>query len=196
MANSRNGKGRRSGFTLMELILVLVLVVVISGIALPYFAGSYKGTKLRSAARTIDRMARYARSMAIMRDKTLTLALNHETMELFLGSASQTATNAADGELDQDVLKRLGWVEGEAQAPETAGIDKEVHRFLPDGLSVRDFKKEWNEEDEPYETLHLVRFYPNGQCEWFLLELEDSRGSGVKIENDPVSGKIVSEFTQ
>ena len=179
----------------MELILVLVLVVVISGIALPYFSGSYKGSKLRSSARTVDRLARYARSMAIMREKTLTLALNPETMELFLGEPAQTATNAADGELDQDVLKRLGYVKGEKEADATAGLDKEIHRFLPDGIVVRDFKKEWDEEEDD-ESFHLVRFYPNGQCDEFVLELEDSRGLGVKIENDPVSGKIYSEFTQ
>ncbi|MBT8041973.1 MAG: hypothetical protein KJN98_02285, partial [Pontiella sp.] len=60
--------------------VILVLVVVISGISLPYFAGSFRGTQLRTASRTITRMAKYARSMAIMREETLMVILNHETM--------------------------------------------------------------------------------------------------------------------
>lgn len=179
----------------MEVILVLVLVVVLSGISLPYFAGTFKGTKLRSAARTVNRMAKYARNMAIMRDETLTIALNPETKEIWLGGSTGTSTNEADGELDQDVLKRLGYVDDDGSS-ETAGIEKEIHRFLPDGLSVREFRKDWTEDDDPYPDLHLVRYYPNGQCEWFLLELEDKHGVGVRLENDPISGKIRSEFTQ
>ncbi len=180
----------------MEVILVLVLVVVISGISLPYFAGSFRGTQLRTASRTITRMAKYARSMAIMREETLMVVLNHETMEVFLGGTPSVSTNTADGELDQDVLKRLGYVDGENEDDSTGGIEKEVHRFLPDGLTVRDFEKAWTEEDDEYEDLYRIRFFPNGQCDWFTIELEDSRGMAVKLENDPISGKIISEFTQ
>ena len=184
------------GFTLMEVILVLVVLIVISGISLPYFAGSFKGTQLRTAARTITRMAKYTRSMAIMREETLTVALNHDTMELFMGGAAAAPTNSADGELDQDVLKRLGYVDGDDSPSGTGGIEKEVHRFLPDTLHVRDFDKDWTENDDAHEDLHLIRFFSNGQCDWFVLELEDGKGDGVKLEIDPISGKIHSEFTQ
>lgn len=187
---------RRSGFTLIEVILVLVVIVIVSGIALPYFAGSYRGTKLRSASRTIDRISRYAHAMAILREETLTVVLNHETMEIFMGGPLQTATNTADGVLDQEVLKRLGYVKGDASNDETAGIEKEIHRFLPEKLNVVDFEKAWTDEDSRYENLYLIHFYPNGQCDWFRMELEDNRGAQVKLENDPISGKMYIEFTQ
>lgn len=186
----------KHGFTLIEIILVLVVIVIVSGISLPYFAGSYRGTKLRTASRTIDRISRYARAMAIMREETMTVVLNHETMEIFMGGALQTSTNSADGELDQEVLKRLGYVDGDASSDDTAGIEKEIHRFLPEKLTVRDFEKEWIEEDDLYEDLYLIHFYPNGQCDWFRMEIEDNRGMQVKLENDPVSGKMYIEFAQ
>lgn len=194
--NMHQPQHRCGGFTLMEVILVMVLVVVISGISIPYFAGSFRGTQLRSASRTINRMAKYARSMAIMRDETLTVALNHETMEVFLGGVPAATTNEADGELDQDVLKRLGYVDGDDGSGETGDIEKEIHRFLPEGLSVRDFDKDWTEGDDEYEDLYRIQFFPNGQCEWFKLEIEDSKGDGVLLEIDPISGKMTSEFTQ
>ncbi len=196
MMMSNTFKRRAAGFTLIEVILVLVVVVIIAGIAVPYFAGSYRGIKLRSSSRTINRMARYARSMAIMREETLTVAINHETMEIFLGGVPAAATNEADGELDQGVLKRLGYVDGDEESSSPAGIEKEVHRFLPDGLTVRDFNKDWTDEDDEHPDFYLINFYPNGQCDWFELELEDNRGKGVQLENDPISGKITFEFTQ
>ena len=185
---------RRAGFTLIEVILVAVVITIISGIAFPYFAGSYKGNKLRLSARTISRMARYARSMSIMREKPLTLVLNHETMEVYLGEY-QEQTDTSDGELDQDVLKRLGYTDDEGSS-ETGGIEKEVHKFLPDGLTVKLFEKERTQEDDQYASLYMIRFFPNGQCDWFEMELEDNRGISIRLENDPISGKVKSEFMQ
>ena len=189
---------KRAGFTLIEVVLVLVLLVILSGISLPYFAGTFRGSQLRSAARTIDRMAKYARGMAIMREKTLTLALDHETMQAFVGMPFQSSTNnAADGELDQDVLTRLGYVDGGPGETADLNIDKEVQRNLSDRLEVVEFDKEWTVEDRAVEDqYYMVRFFPNGQCEWFVLELRDSRDAGIILEIDPVSGKVRSEFTQ
>ncbi len=187
----------KNGFTLIEVILVVVISLILLGVALPNFAHTYKGAKLRSAARTIDRMAKYARSTAIMREKTMALVLNHETMEIYLGAetAAKTSTNSADGELDQDVLKRLGYVDGESSG-DAGGIEKEIHRFLPEGLEVADFEQDGRDGDEAHEDLYLIRYYPNGQSDWFILELENNKGMGVKLENDPISGKIKSEFIQ
>ncbi len=187
-----------SGFTLIEIILVVVISMILLGVALPNFSQTYKGAKLRSAARLVDRMGRYARSTAIMREETMVLVLNHATMELYLGpeTPASTSTNAADGELDQDVLKRLGYVEGDESGNDTGGIEKEVHKFLPEGLEVVDFEQDEFDDDKHFEDLYLIRYYPNGRSDWFTLEMEDQRGKGVKLENDPISGKIRSEFTQ
>lgn len=190
-----NPARHRAGFTLIEVILVVVISLVLMGVSLPYFAHAYKGSKLRVAGRTVTRMARYARSMAIMRETTMTVVLNHDTMEIYLGSAPAATTNAADGELDQDVLKQLGYVDGETSSND-AGVEKEIHRFLPEGLEVADFEKEWVEDEEEHEDLYFIRYYPDGQSDWFVLELQDRRGLGIKLESDPVSGKVISEFTQ
>jgi len=186
------GKG---GFTLIEIILVVVISLVLLGVALPYFAHTYKGTKLRLAARTVNRMTRYARSMAIMREQTMTVVINHETMEIFLGSTEQASTHTTDGELDQDVLKRLGYVD-DGEGSDRAGIEKEVRRFLPEQIDVTNFEKDSLEDEEKYKNLYLIHYYPDGQSDWFILELEDQRGLGVKLENDSISGKIRSEFMQ
>lgn len=184
----------------MEVILVIVLIVILSSVSLPHMAGSLKGSKLRTTARTVTRMARYARSMAIMRETTLTLALDRETMEIFLGEPrSEVVADDADGKIDQDVLKRLGYKDddGNPNSSGDAGLDKEARRFLPEGLSVKNFEKEQlDDTEEDPENLHLVRFFSNGQSEAFVLEIEDSRGMGIKLESDPISGKIHSEFTQ
>jgi type II secretion system protein H len=187
---------KHAGFTLLEVILVLMLIAIVSGISVPQIAGTLRGSKLRAAARTIERASRYGRNMAIIREEPMTLVLNSDTMELFVGGAQQSATNTADGELDQSVLKRLGYIDGEASDSGSLGIEQEIHRFLSDDLMVQVFEKEWTEEDDPGGNVCLVRFYPNGQGEWFELVLEDNRGSSIRLENDPITGKVWTEFLQ
>jgi prepilin-type N-terminal cleavage/methylation domain-containing protein len=189
-----NPTRHRQGFTLIEVILVVVISLILMSVSLPHFARTYKGSRLRSSARTINRMARYARNMAIMRETTMTVVLNRESREIYLGSKAQASTNAPDGELDQDVLKRLGYIEGEAAVD--LGIDKEIHRFLPEGVEIADFEKEWSEDMPEYEDLHYFNCYADGQVDRFTLELRDRSGLGVEMENDPISGRIFSEFTQ
>jgi prepilin-type N-terminal cleavage/methylation domain-containing protein len=186
---------KKRGFTLIEVILVVVIALIMLGVSLPHFAQTFKGSKLRSAARTINRMGRYGRSMAILREHTMTMVLNTETMEIYLGGPAQASTNTADGELDQAVLKRLGYVDGEV-TPESLGIEREVFRFLPDDLVVTEFEKEWAEGEFDSDAFYIVNYYSDGLSDWFLMELESRRGMGVRLENDPISGKIRSEFTQ
>jgi prepilin-type N-terminal cleavage/methylation domain-containing protein len=185
---------RKSGFTLIEVMLVVVIALIMLSVSVPHFARTYKGSRLRSAARTINRMTRYARNMAIMRETRMTVVINRESREIYLGGMAQVSTNAADGELDQDVLKRLGYIEGETAAD--LNIDKEIHRYLPEGIEVDDFEKDWREDDPLFEDIYFFNCYADGQVDWFFLRLQDRSGLAVEMENDPISGTVRSEFAQ
>jgi len=187
-------KRAKAGFTLIEIILVAVVIVVIGGIALPNLSGSYRGAKLRSAASNIERIGRYGRGMSILREEPLTMVIDTERKLIYLGAEKQATADASDGELDQDVLKRLGYIDGESSA-EDPGIEKEISRNFPDGIEVQRFETEM-ESFGSDEVIYLIRFYPNGQCEGFELTLADRAERKIQLESDPVSGKISSYFEQ
>ena len=90
----------------------------------------------------------------------------------------------------------MGYTDGDSDSSKNAGIEREHHKFLPEGLTVKVFDKDWTEEDDRYQDLYMIRFFPNGQCDWFELELEDNRGVSIWMEIDPISGKVKSEFQQ
>lgn len=186
----------RRGFTFIEVMLVVVIIVVLSSVAIPFFSGSMKGHSLRNSGRLIQKMAGFGRSMAIVREETLTLVLNPDTNEIYIGGRESAPTNAADGYIDQDAFKNLGYVDQDEDELGSIGIEREERRFLPDGLEIRNFDKDWTIEDDEHPDVHLVRFYPNGQSEWFEVELVDSRGRGLKLVNDPISGRVSSENLQ
>ncbi len=80
----------RRGFTLVELLLVLVLLGVVVGISMPYFVHSIRGNRLRVAGRTLVTVARYARSMAVLKQAEVAL-----TFDLDAGKIDVVSSNAA-----------------------------------------------------------------------------------------------------
>ena len=64
------------GFTLLELVLVLFLMGLIVGLALPFVVNTIDRVKLQSEARQIASTIQYARSEAISKKKLFTLNAN------------------------------------------------------------------------------------------------------------------------
>ncbi len=75
---------RASGVTLLELLIVLVLMGLIAGIAIPMFSGGVSATALKGAAREVAAGLRYAREQAIAQraDALLVLDLDGRTFRV------------------------------------------------------------------------------------------------------------------
>lgn len=80
----------RAGFTLIELLLVVVLMCVMMGISAPFFVRSIRGHRLSAAARTLVTVARYARSMAVLKQTDLIITFNLDTGHIDLVSSNST----------------------------------------------------------------------------------------------------------
>ncbi len=78
------------GFTLIELLLVIVLIGITLGIASPFLARSIQGHRLSTAARTLVTVARYARSMALLKQSDLMISFNLDTGHVELTSSNTT----------------------------------------------------------------------------------------------------------
>ena len=75
---------KRNGYTLTELMLVLVLITLIMGLAAVYFAGSLPKAKLNATGRELTALMRHARTSARMNMevKALTIDLDARTYGL------------------------------------------------------------------------------------------------------------------
>ena len=80
----------RAGFTLIELLLVIVLICIMLGIATPFFVRSIHGHRLTTASRTLVTVARYARSMAVLKQSDLAITFNLDTGHIDLVSSNAT----------------------------------------------------------------------------------------------------------
>lgn len=75
---------------MIELLLVVVIIGIALGVTMPALVSSIRGQRLKTAARTFVSVARYARSMAVLKQTDLTLTFNTET-----GQIDLISTNAA-----------------------------------------------------------------------------------------------------
>ena len=72
-------KGRDRGFTLLEIIIVITLVVLILGFTTLFFGNALPGARLNSAARELSAMMRYAKILAQNNGEPQTVLINLDT---------------------------------------------------------------------------------------------------------------------
>jgi len=91
-------KDAEEGFTLIELMITLAIMIILMAVAIPSFNETMLGGKLTSNANDLVASLNKARGEAIKRNSTVTLCAST------CPAASATCTCAAGGEWDQ------GWI--------------------------------------------------------------------------------------
>ncbi len=167
----------RHGFTLLEIILVATLIAISVAIGAPYFVQSMRGNRLQVGARTVTMTARYARSMAVMRQQTFQLNASLDGNTLRVGPAGGAGRATADAPLEtlDPIFDEL------APAPGIGVPAATISRTL-DGVQITGFRihgGEWQTEG-PFS----VPFYPNGTCVGFEVRLQETAGRGILIQVD------------
>ncbi len=82
MSNFR--RHTRKGFSLVEIILVVLILSVIAGLTIPNFSNTYKKFQLQRATRDLAYLMRFAQSRAIMKNLKVKLEFNSNLSEYWL----------------------------------------------------------------------------------------------------------------
>lgn len=76
--NPARGKINRTGFTLVELLVVVAIIVILGGAVVGVMGGGGKGQSLDAAVATLRSSINNARSIAMMKGQTAYLIINNE----------------------------------------------------------------------------------------------------------------------
>ena len=133
-------RGSQTGFTLIELMVVLAMVAIIAAIAVPSWSQLRTRNVLRTAINDFNSSLQFARSEAVRLNSPVTLCpsddgVNCTDTEFQLGWIVRTgpAANAAGQVILQDTLPRIT-----VQMDTTTAATRRI-TFLPNGLPSSGF---------------------------------------------------------
>ena len=195
MAQRRLGVGR-GGFTLIEILLVVVIIAIASAVALPSFARSFRGAKLRTSTRLVLGMHRNAQTKAVLGQRYMAILFDERkgTLELVEQGKPERKQDVFFGELGGGGAGKMGEVSTGGETPDAApgaaaaAPTSQLVRKLEDGVKIRSFRG-----GQEFDELYYVNYYPNGMCEAYEIEIGDDENHVARIKVDAVTGKAKVE---
>lgn len=182
----RTGRG---GFTLLEILLVVVIMGIASAVAVPAFSRSFRGAKLRASVRAVLTLHRNAQSKAVLGQRYMAILFDERkgTLEMVDQGQPGQKPDAFFGELGGPVAGAAA-DGGETPADEGVSMQSVLVRRLEEGVSILSFRG-----GQAVDDLYYVSYYPNGMCEAYEIEIGDEENRTARIRVDPVTGKAKVE---
>ena len=178
-------------FTLIELLLVLAIIGVIAAVTVPNIARSMRGSRRRTASRIVVMAGRYARSMAILQQKDVTLSFNVENASVSValaGNKQPKDTKEDEKDNEESDVSALGLYEEtslDSDEPDTPALSSAglppIERKL-EHISIVSVEVDGEGEQENGD--YAITYFSNGRCYPYNVELADGDGGIISIEVD------------
>jgi type II secretion system protein H len=147
----------RRGFTLVELVLVLALLVIAISLVAPGLSGFLRGRALDAEARRLLALTRAARERAVSTGVPVALWLNVEQQTYGMEPEAAQASSPPAEEQEFSVDEKVQLDEAPLAAPGTAVRNLPAIRFLPDGTIDEDSPKAVQLSDSAGVAIQLVQ---------------------------------------
>jgi prepilin-type N-terminal cleavage/methylation domain-containing protein len=149
----------RYGFTLAEMLVVIVIISLLAGLGGGVYTGTYKRMLVEKAARDFLLTAKYARVMAIEKQRQYKILLDAANNKFYL---STTQLDEESGQTEEVRVKDPFCRPVEF----TGNVRFEDIRITPVGLE----STEENEEEE-----QSIIFSPNGTAQTAVVQIGDDK---------------------
>ncbi len=185
------------GFTLIEIIIVLVIMGLMVAFAGPRIAKSLGGLSLRTTAKKVAGALRYAKSRSVNTGRLYSVILDcekHRVIVLQSSPASDAGMLEEDNATDEQEADEEEFTE--VRQPKGTGPERKIYPLPEDitfsKISIGDVEEEEEAEDKIYQ----MAFFPNGTSQGGEILLTDSRERIYIINVDFLTGVVtVAEQT-
>ncbi|MEA3486163.1 MAG: prepilin-type N-terminal cleavage/methylation domain-containing protein [Thermodesulfobacteriota bacterium] len=170
----RSGAG---GFTLLELIIVLMIIGIASALVVPRLVGGMGSLDVRTASGKVAASLRYARSQAVSQKINYTAVFDLQRKRLTIMPSSESA-----GEWDDDgadVEKKSAGIQGKTyDLPGRVAFER-----VPEG-------DVYMGDEEIDAGIFRIGFYPSGGSDGGEIALANERGRRYTVRVDIITGTV------
>ncbi len=200
---------RQSGFTLIELSIVIAIMVIMYALAAPSLRNLAPSSRLKSTARGIRSLLTYARDTAMTEGAPYLVVFDLDNQQYWLASSenfdiddpttslvtdesfytnSQQSASASEEENDEEEaigLSRTAMILGIPREP-SAGIEMSSMN-IAHNTGTNDAE---SEPEEVSEGTEYIYFTPAGASEDMVLYLQDKRGKTMSVRVKKETGWV------
>ena len=163
--------GKSRGFTLLELLVVVLIIGLISALVMPRMAASLPGVQLKSTARAVAASLRYARSQAVFESIPY--------MAIFDNSQKLLAVEPLEELIDTGESDRFRIIVDGSKL-------QKVYEF-PDEV---EFSVSNNSDADKGRDLFPIIFFPRGDSTGGTIVLKNVGRKQYTITVDPITGAV------
>ena len=157
------------GFSLIELIIVLIIITLAAALVTPSLSRFSKTIELKGAAKKISGILRYYRSEAVHTGTVYQVLFNSETREVKVQNVPQEENEGNNQKKDQKITKSY---------------------ILPQGVQIKEVEAPDPEFPSDFPT---IEFYPNGSSNGGTIYLGAADRKGFKIKVNFLTGMVEIE---
>jgi type II secretion system protein H len=161
--------GRQRGFTMIELVVVLLIITLSAALVTPSLSRFSKSIELKGAAQKVSVILRYYRSEAVHRGTVYQVLFNSETREVKVQSIEPEEATEKENKGEKTFTKSY---------------------ILPEGVQI----KEVEAPDPQFPSdFPAIEFYPNGGSNGGTILLDTQNRKGFKIKVNFLTGTVKIE---
>ena len=181
----KENKHDAEGFTLIEILGVLLLITIIMGLAVPAVRSQYK-YYIRASARKLAATYAYLYNEAVLKQRTYRIVYDLDAKKYWIESAAGALLISTSPEEEEKDLKEGEVPSGPQFRKEEGALAKETK--LGKGVSFKDILLP--RYSEPI-TAGIAYTYilPQGYIEETWVHFEDLQGQNYTITVNPVTGR-------
>ena len=180
----------RRGFTLIELMVVLTILVLLAGLVAPSFTRQYHEAKLRSTVRDLVALMQYARSQAVVEGTTYRLNIDRDGGRVWV-TYYETESEDASGESEPRFVEDETILGASRKLPDGVTIgevqlgDEALAQLSDEALEqINALSNRLNEEGTPF-----IAFAPSGTTDGGRILLENEYEDRLAVTLDAITGR-------
>jgi len=174
---------KNRGFTLIEVIVVLILISLSMFLATPLLSGFSRTVELKGATKKLSAILRYCRSEAVNRGKVYQVLFDPEQRQVTVQPIIEQEEDEEAKDESKDVTK-----------DETKDVPKEEPKpkiyILPQGVDIKEVKTNPPQYPSDYAA---IEFYPSGGSNGGLIRLDSRDRKGYRIRVHFLTGIVEIE---